>query len=40
MKILIDTNVVLDVLINNTEDFTFGSITAVTPEQFIKIMAI
>jgi len=31
MKVLIDTNVVLDVLINNT---------AVTPEQFIKIITI
>jgi len=47
MKTLIDTNVVLDVLINNAVffanskkifDFASGSIPAVTSEQFIKII--
>jgi len=57
MKILVDNNVVLDVLINNpaflahskkifdfaeqkqiTGFISAGSITAVTPEQFIKII--
>jgi predicted nucleic acid-binding protein len=28
------------IVTRNTQDFTFGSITAVTPEQFIKIMSI
>ena len=47
MKALVDTNVVLDVLLNsadyivtrNTQDFSSGHIPAVTPEQFMRIIA-
>ena len=47
MTVLIDTNVALDALLNNadyivtrnTQDFSSGHIPAITPEQFMRIIA-
>ena len=39
MKVLIDTNVALDYMLNRS-DYSSGSIPAVTPEEFIKIIAV